>query len=135
MGGIPPVGYGQPNAPPIGAAAQTPAAQGSLNPWAVWNPAVHTAMSAAQPMRWPGSRKDWPQFRLDWKQSERMGESTGVIPNEVKFNCFRNAVDEGTREDLATALDANPNLTFQQWWDQLEATYEGDPSRLHGQSG
>ena len=77
-------------------------------------------------MRWSGSRKDWPQFKLDWKQWERMGESTGVIPNEVKFNCFRNAVDKGTKEALAAALEADPAMTFQQWWDRLDATYGGD---------
>ena len=124
----PPVGQ---QAPPMAApmppmAAPVQPVQTALNPWAVWNPAVHSAMSSAQPMRWSGSRKDWPQFKLDWKRWERMGESTGVIPNEVKFNCFRNAVDEGTKEALAAALEADPAMTFQQWWDRLDATYGGD---------
>ena len=37
------------------------------------------------------------------------------------------AADRGTQELLTAEREKNPGLTFQQWWDWLEASNTGDP--------
>jgi len=112
-----------PTAPPTAPATTT---QNALNPWAIWNPAVSAAMTAPQP-RWSGNKSDWPQFKRDWNQWEKIGGATGTIPNEIRFNRFMQAADRGTQELLTAEREKNPGLTFQQWWDWLEASNTGDP--------
>ena len=128
--GIPPamVPQAQPN--PVNVPVAAPpmmAVQTALNPFAVLNPSVQSAMAPDQTMFWSGSHKDWPEFRRKFQRWENECYATGPISDQIKFSKFRMHVDRATREDLETALEENPNLTFQAWWNKLEVVYGGDP--------
>ena len=93
------------------------------------NPLVIGLLSQCRPPKFGGNVEDWQQFRRDWAGYIQILQLTAPgeeLPDTLLLQALKQSLDEETQRDLQRRKERDPNLTYAQYWGELQKEFEGD---------
>ena len=97
------------------------------------NPLLSQIVGQLSKPKFGGKVDDWPQFYKDWTEYVRILRSLmpNQLPDCILLQALKGCLDENTKKELQRKKEANPQLTYTQFWGDLQSEFEGDVNFRH----
>ena len=91
-------------------------------------PILPTMLLSQGSPQFSGMPEDWRDFSRDFQEylDTACVGSQGVVTDQQHLKLLGFCLDKRTQKHLRTKRDLNPDLTFEEYWRELNALYGGD---------
>ena len=97
--------------------------------WA--SPLFQLALEASKVEKLTGFLEDFEEFEHQWHAYVELMRSVCSTPERLVLTALRSYLDEPSAAILDRKLGANPNLFYEEFWQELRTRFDGDMLPIH----